>query len=117
MKDFSKDFLNKIEAKLLEMKKETMESLKQLEAEVLAASDAKEDGDITQEQVSKTLQMNLAVREKSKLNQIDKALSKIKDGSYGYCVDTEEPISQKRLLANPLALRTVEAQEDYELRK
>ena len=48
------------------------------------------------------------------ISKIDAALRKIEDGSYGYCEETGEPISLKRLDARPIATLSVEAQEQLE---
>ncbi|MFW6074799.1 MAG: BON domain-containing protein [Chloroflexota bacterium] len=53
-----------------------------------------------------------AIRED--LRQIDEALQRMRDGVYGICVDTGQLIEAARLKANPLAIRTVEAQRRYE---
>ncbi|MCB1736072.1 MAG: TraR/DksA C4-type zinc finger protein [Gammaproteobacteria bacterium] len=45
---------------------------------------------------------------------IDAALRRIDDGSYGYCEDTGEEIGLSRLLARPMATLSVEAQERRE---
>ena len=45
---------------------------------------------------------------------IDKALQRIEEGTYGYCVETDEPISIKRLEARPIATLSLEAQEYHE---
>ena len=47
-------------------------------------------------------------------NKIDSALSRVSDGSYGYCDDTGEEIGLSRLEARPIATLTVEAQEKHE---
>jgi hypothetical protein len=46
--------------------------------------------------------------------KIDAALTRIEDGTYGYCEDTGEPISIKRLEARPIATLSIEAQERHE---
>jgi DnaK suppressor protein len=46
--------------------------------------------------------------------KIDAALRRIKDGTYGYCEETGEPISIKRLEARPIATLSIEAQERRE---
>ena len=51
--------------------------------------------------------------DESKL-EIDKALIRIKDDTYGYCLDTAEPIGLKRLMARPVAKYTIAAQEKHE---
>jgi len=46
--------------------------------------------------------------------EIETALKRVEDGSYGYCMETGEPIGIPRLLAHPSALYTVEVQERHE---
>ena len=46
--------------------------------------------------------------------KIDSALQRIDDGTYGYCEETGEPISLKRLEARPIATLSLEAQERHE---
>ncbi|RFA30517.1 hypothetical protein CAI21_05575 [Alkalilimnicola ehrlichii] len=48
------------------------------------------------------------------LNGIEEALMRMRTGSYGYCVDTGDPIPYERLRVNPAAKRTIEAQELFE---
>ena len=58
---------------------------------------------------------NLWSNEQIKLiSEIDKALLRIKDDTYGYCLDTAEPIGLKRLMARPVAKYTIAAQEKHE---
>ena len=53
-------------------------------------------------------------RERKLISKIDSALNRIDDGSYGYCQETDEPISLKRLKARPIADLSLEAQERHE---
>jgi DnaK suppressor protein len=53
-------------------------------------------------------------RARKLINKIDEALAKIKNGTYGYCEETQEPISLKRLEARPVAMLSIEAQERHE---
>ena len=53
-------------------------------------------------------------RERKLISKIDSALNRIEDGSYGYCQETDEPISLKRLMASPIADLSLEAQERHE---
>ena len=46
--------------------------------------------------------------------KIDKALDRIKNKTYGFCEDTGEPIGLKRLIARPIAILSIEAQERHE---
>ena len=51
------------------------------------------------------------------LHKIDAAIARIDDGTYGYCEETGEPISLRRLEARPIATLSVEAQERHERRE
>ena len=51
------------------------------------------------------------------ISKIDQALKSIDEGTYGYCEETGEPISLKRLEARPIATLSVEAQERHEKRE
>ena len=53
-------------------------------------------------------------RERKLISKIDSALNRIEAGSYGYCQETDEPISLKRLMARPIADLSLEAQERHE---
>ena len=53
-------------------------------------------------------------RERKLINKIDEAISRIDDGSYGFCQETDEPIGLKRLMARPIAVLSLEAQERHE---
>ena len=53
-------------------------------------------------------------RERKLISKIDSALNRIEDGSYGYCQETDEPISLKRLMARPIDDLSLEAQERHE---
>jgi len=53
-------------------------------------------------------------RQRKLIAKIDAALQRIKDGTYGYCEETGEPIGLKRLEARPIATLSVEAQERHE---
>ena len=48
------------------------------------------------------------------ISKIDSALRKIKDGTYGFCEETGEPIGIKRLIARPVATLSIAAQEKHE---
>jgi DnaK suppressor protein len=53
-------------------------------------------------------------RERKLIIKIDEALSRIENGTYGFCEDTDEPIGLKRLMARPIAVLSLEAQERHE---
>tara|TARA_Y100000996_G_C22538737_1_gene649227 strand:- start:1716 stop:2135 length:420 start_codon:yes stop_codon:yes gene_type:complete len=62
----------------------------------------------------KNVEMRASNRRRKLVNKIDQALKKIKDGTYGYCEETGEPIGLKRLIARPIATLSIEAQERHE---
>jgi DnaK suppressor protein len=62
----------------------------------------------------KNVEMKAINRQIKLISEIDKALTRIKDGIYGYCLDTAEPIGLKRLMARPVAKYTISAQEKHE---
>lgn len=61
-----------------------------------------------------SLELRVRDRERQQLHRIDAALLRIRDGSYGWCEDTGEPIGIARLLARPTATYSLEAQERHE---
>jgi DnaK suppressor protein len=63
------------------------------------------------------LELRTRDRERKLIRKIDEALSRIEDGSYGYCIETGEPIGVKRLEARPVATLCLEAQERRERRE
>ena len=63
----------------------------------------------------KNVEMKAINRQIKLISEIDKALLRIKDDTYGYCLDTAEPIGLKRLMARPVAKYTIAAQEKHEM--
>ena len=62
----------------------------------------------------KNVEMRAINRQIKLISKIDAALRRIKDGTYGYCEETSEPIGLKRLMARPIATLSIEAQEKHE---
>ena len=62
----------------------------------------------------KTVEMRASNRRRKLVNKIDSALRRLKDDTYGYCVETGEPIGLKRLIARPIATLSIQAQEKHE---
>jgi DnaK suppressor protein len=65
-------------------------------------------------ETDRAIELRARDRQRKLIAKIDAALSRIEDGSYGYCEDTGEPISLKRLEARPIATLSLEAQERHE---
>ena len=62
----------------------------------------------------KSVEMRALARSRKLIEKIEAALIRIKNGTYGYCEETSEPIGLKRLIARPIATLTIEAQEKHE---
>jgi len=65
-------------------------------------------------ETDRAIELRARDRQRKLIAKIDSALSRIEGGSYGYCEDTGEPISLKRLEARPIATLSLEAQERHE---
>ncbi len=93
---------------LMSEAEKTMDHMKQDSSKLSDPNDA-----ATQEEEFR-LELRTRDRERKLISKIDQALSRIDDGSYGYCEDTGEPIGIKRLEARPIATLSIEAQERHE---
>tara|TARA_B100001248_G_C27347728_1_gene439623 strand:- start:101 stop:526 length:426 start_codon:yes stop_codon:yes gene_type:complete len=62
----------------------------------------------------KSVEMKSLNRSRKLISKINSALQRIKDGTYGFCEETGEPIGLKRLMARPVATLSIEAQEKHE---
>ena len=76
-----------------------------------------DDGDRAASESEKTLELRTRDRHRKLVNKIDSALRRIEEKTYGYCDETGDPISLKRLDARPIATMGVEAQERHEKRE
>ena len=65
----------------------------------------------------KNVEMKAINRQIKLISEIDKALLRIKDDTYGFCLDTAEPIGLKRMMARPVAKYTIAAQEKHEMKE
>lgn len=65
----------------------------------------------------KALELRTRDRQRKLINKIDAALARLEDKTYGYCEESGEPISLKRLDARPIATLSIEAQERHEQRE
>ena len=64
--------------------------------------------------IDSNVEMKAINRQIKLISEIDKALRRIREDTYGYCLDTAEPIGLKRLMARPVAKYTIAAQEKHE---
>ena len=68
-------------------------------------------------ETDRAIELRARDRQRKLISKIDEALTRIDDGTYGYCEETGEPISLKRLAARPIATLSIEAQERHERRE
>ena len=102
--------------KLLEWRKEIIKSNNE-SAALSNLDDNSASADIIDQASSyteKTVEMRASNRRRKLVNKIDSALRRLKDDTYGYCVETGEPIGLKRLMARPVATLCIAAQEKHE---
>jgi DnaK suppressor protein len=104
---FFRDLLEKEHAVLLEAARETSSHLRENES----TPDWTDRASVEEEH---TIELRVRDRERKLLKKIEKALSRITEGEYGYCEETGEPIGLPRLLARPTATLSLEAQERRE---
>jgi len=94
--------------------KEAKETLQHLQDENQNHPDF---ADRASSETDRAIELRARDRQRKLIAKIDEALSRIEDGTYGYCEETGEPISIKRLEARPIATLSVEAQERHERRE
>ena len=105
-------------AKLLawkdEILKESKLTLQALQEENVNHPDL---ADRASSETDRAIELRARDRQRKLISKIDAALQRIEDNTYGYCEETGEPISLKRLEARPIATLSVEAQERHEMRE
>ena len=101
--------------KLLSWKKDLLKESSQTINNLQNENEAKPDlTDRASDEIDRSFELRTRDRERKLINKIDAALQRIEDGSYGYCDETGDPISIKRLEARPVATLSLEAQEMHE---
>ena len=68
-------------------------------------------------ETDRAIELRARDRQRKLISKINAALSRLDDGSYGYCEETGDPIGVRRLDARPIATLSVEAQERHERRE
>jgi DnaK suppressor protein len=107
-------FRNKLTTWKDDILRQTRETLQGL------TEDSSQHADLADRATSETdraLELRARDRQRKLIAKIDAALARIEDGTYGYCEETGEPISLKRLDARPIATLSLEAQERHERRE
>jgi DnaK suppressor protein len=73
-----------------------------------------DSGDLSQDMFTREMDASIGEQAERRLGEVDRALQKIEDGTYGLSDDSGEPIPAGRLEAVPEAIRTVEEQQRFE---
>ena len=94
-----------------ELVEDSSETLRHLQQDTTPETDLT---DRASTETDRALELRTRDRERKLISKIDAALGRIDDGSYGYCEETMEPISLRRLEARPIATLSLEAQERHE---
>jgi DnaK suppressor protein len=94
-----------------ELLQESSETLKHLQEESLSEPDIADRASL---ETDRSLELRTRDRERKLIARIDDALQRIDEGTYGFCEETSEPISLRRLEARPIATLSIEAQERHE---
>lgn len=116
-------FMNKrqqsyFRAKLLAWKEEIIRSNRETLQHLQDESEQYADiADRATSETDRALELRARDRQRKLIAKIDEALARIDEGTYGYCEETGEPISLKRLDARPIATLSLEAQEQHERRE
>ncbi|MFZ3034219.1 MAG: RNA polymerase-binding protein DksA [Parvibaculum sp.] len=93
---------------------ENKETLQHLQEETAHHPDL---ADRASTETERSLELRTRDRQRKLVSKIDAALRRVEEGTYGYCEETGEPISLKRLDARPIATLSIEAQERHERRE
>jgi DnaK suppressor protein len=104
-------FRRKLSQWRLELLRESQETLFTLQSENPNHPDL---ADRASSETDRAIELRARDRQRKLIAKIDAAISRIQDGTYGYCEETGEPISIRRLEARPIATLSVEAQERHE---
>jgi DnaK suppressor protein len=94
--------------------KEAKETLQHLQEENVNHPDL---ADRASSETDRSIELRSRDRQRKLISKIDDAIARIDDNTYGYCEETGEPISLRRLEARPIATLSVEAQERHERRE
>jgi len=94
--------------------REARETLQHLQDENQNCPDL---ADRASSETERAIELRARDRQRKLIAKIDAAIQRIDDGTYGYCEETGEPISLKRLEARPIATLSLEAQERHERRE
>ena len=97
-----------------ELVEESRETISNLQTEV---RDVGDEAERATRETENSLELRTRDRYRKLINKINKTLTRIDDGDYGYCEETGEEIGLSRLEARPIATLCLDAQERWEIRQ
>ncbi len=110
-KEYFRQKLNDWKADILRESKETLDALQDESGKQADMADR------ASSETDRSIELRARDRQRKLIAKIDAAMRRIDEGTYGYCEETGEPISLKRLEARPIATLSIEAQERHERRE
>ena len=118
--ELDQEFVERQRERLIELREELLRIRDGVEEDQRDLGEDEEDftehdsGDMSQSLFTREMDATVEQQVERRIGEIDRALKKIEEGTYGICDDTGEKIPKGRLEAVPEAIRTVEAQERFE---
>jgi len=110
MADNRQKLYQECKVKLLKVRQETMNGLNALNPS-LATEMAGDEADLASAHISQTQALNQRDKFLAKIKEIDDALARLENGTYGICEETDEMIEEKRLIAIPWTRLSLEGAE------
>jgi DnaK suppressor protein len=110
-REFFRNRLYALKQEILDESRETLEAMQE------GAVNIPDIVDRASAETDRALELRTRDRQRKLIAKIDAALRRIDEGEYGFCEETGEPISLKRLIARPTATLSLEAQERHERRE
>jgi DnaK suppressor protein len=115
MNDRQRDYFRR---KLIQWREDILRESKETLVALQSENENHPDvADRASSETDRAIELRARDRQRKLISKIESALSRIDDNTYGYCEETGEPISLKRLDARPIATLSVEAQERHERRE
>lgn len=110
----AKDYMNKeqlefFEQRLLDLRKDTEAHIDEVKEQLSHYEFEPDDNDRASLEEERATMLRIIERESKLLPKILYSLKQIKEGNYGYCEETGEPIGIERLLLRPTATLSTEA--------
>ena|SRR5271157_764290 len=115
MNDRQKEYFRR---KLMNWKDEILQEARETLTALQTESENHADiADRASSETDRAIELRARDRQRKLISKIDSAIGRLDDGTYGFCEETGDPISLKRLDARPIATLSIEAQERHERRE